>query len=121
MLLEYGDIIYSPGCAFPYRVIGPVCRLFDRETLEYPHCRIEWKDCRGNGKAPSWRRQGKRFVADLATKKHPSYGVELIGCSDIIHLTLFSKKLTEEEQDWWYPKALHLQRFDQGQETVKAA
>jgi|SRR6476619_2978333 len=120
-ILQYGDRFPSPGKTFTYEVIGPICRLFDRETLEYPHCRIEWKDSRGSGKAPSWRRQGRRLVADIAARKYPSYAVQIVGGKDIIHLTLFGSELDQEFQDWWYSKTPYLRRIDQGQVDSLAA
>jgi hypothetical protein len=74
--------------------------LFDREQLPWPCCRLEWR-----GKEPSWRRIGKRYVPDLATKTHPSYAVEILGqgCSGkTIEVTLYSVKLSPVEQEWWY-------------------
>jgi len=109
--LEYGDRIYSPGGSYTYEVIGLVCPLYDREKLDYPHCRIEWKDCRGNGKAPAWNRQGKRFVVDIATRKHPSYAVRICGTRDIINLTLFWLELNKEDQEWWYSKTPYLKKI----------
>ena len=60
-LLETGSIHTSPGGQYSFRVIGPCCRLFDREELPWPCCRLAWRS-----KEPSWRRVGRRFVADLA-------------------------------------------------------
>lgn len=102
--LPYGFIIYSPGSQFRYRVIGPCCRLYDREQLPWPCCRIQW-----HSKEPSWRRIGNRFVPDMAAKRYPSYSVELIGYSqpsEPIILTLYTDRLAEAEQAWWYTRRL---------------
>lgn len=71
--LRSGEIFYSPGGTFKYRVIGPCCRLYDREELPWPCCRLSWQ-----GKEPFWNRIGRRFVADLGAKESPSYCVELV-------------------------------------------
>ena len=104
----YGDIITSPGCHFQYRVIGPCCRLFDREQLPYPCCRLQWR-----GKEPSWRRIGRRFVLDIATRRSPTYSVEMLpqgsdrglesptGADPQI-LTLYWVKLAQPLNEWWY-------------------
>jgi hypothetical protein len=100
--LESGQTFQSPGCHFTYRVIGPCCRLFDREELPWPCCRIQW-----HGKEPSWRRIGKRFVPDLATKSSPSYAVEVIGQEyggRQLIVTLYSMKLPQPIREWWYAK-----------------
>jgi hypothetical protein len=100
--LQHGQLFYSPGCHFTYRVIGPCCRLFDREELPWPCCRLQWR-----GKEPSWRRIGRRFVPDLATQNSPSYSVEVLGqdYSDrIFVVTLYSVKLPKAVRAWWYSK-----------------
>lgn len=99
----HGQVFFSPGCHYTYRVIGPCCRLFDREQLPWPCCRIQWR-----GKEPSWRRIGKRFIADLATKKHPSYSVEIIGHGSLepIVITLYSVTLPQPVRDWWHSDKL---------------
>lgn len=100
--LPYGSILQSPGCHFTYRVIGPCCRLYDREQLPYPCCRIEW-----HGKEPSWRRVGKRFVPDMATQVSPSYSVEIIGQehrAEPLVMTLYPIKLTAEQREWWHSR-----------------
>lgn len=96
---KHGHIFLSPGGHFSYRVIGPCCRLFDRETLPYPCCRIEWR-----GKEPSWRRIGRRFTVDLATRNSPSYSVEIIGqghMQDPLVITLYPVKLPQLLKEWW--------------------
>jgi hypothetical protein len=107
-LLSHGDIIYSPGGHFCYQVIGPCCRLFDREQLPWPCCRLQWR-----GKEPSWRRIGKRFTVDLATRGHPTYSVEILGqgrspsISTPPHvLTLYWVTLPHPLKEWWYADKL---------------
>ncbi|MDX2100482.1 MAG: hypothetical protein SFW36_22120 [Leptolyngbyaceae cyanobacterium bins.59] len=97
-----GQIFYSPGAQFAYRVIGPCCRLFDREQLPWPSCRLEWRS-----KEPSWRRIGRRLIADISTRNHPSYAVEIIGRgarSEPLVITLYHVKLSAEQQEWWHSK-----------------
>jgi hypothetical protein len=97
-----GQILYSPGCHFAYRVLGPCCRLFDREQLPWPSCRLEW-----HSKEPSWRRVGKRYVVDMATQHSPSYSVEIIGQrGDPLVITLYGVKLSPERKEWWYSRRL---------------
>jgi hypothetical protein len=97
--LPSGSILYSPGTQFRYRIIGPCCRLFDREQLPWPCCRLQWRS-----KEPSWRRVGPRLIPDMSTKRSPSYSVELIdyGGSEPIVLTLYTTRFSPEQQDWWY-------------------
>lgn len=100
--LPSGSVLYSPGNQFRYRIIGPCCRLFDREQLPWPCCRLQWRS-----KEPSWRRIGPRFIPDLSTKRCPSYSVELIGYSEAREptiLTLYTVRFTPEQQDWWYSR-----------------
>lgn len=97
-----GYTFESPGAHLTYRVIGPCCRLYDRDQLPWPACRIQWRS-----KEPSWRRIGKRFIADMATRKHPSYCVEIVGQSyrsKPIVMTLYTTKLQLETQNWWHVK-----------------
>ncbi|MEM6452196.1 MAG: hypothetical protein AAF703_18025 [Cyanobacteria bacterium P01_D01_bin.105] len=97
-----GHIFESLGAHLSYRVTGPCCRLYDREQLPWPCCRIQW-----HSKEPSWRRIGKRFIPDLATRKHPSYCVEIVGQSyrsEPIVMTLYTEKLPAELQNWWHTK-----------------
>jgi hypothetical protein len=99
-----GTIIHSPGGHFTYRVIGPCCRLFDREELPWPCCRIQW-----HSKEPSWRRIGRRFVADLAVRQAPSYAIEILGqepSRSPLMLTLYWVKLAPPMREWWYSKRL---------------
>jgi hypothetical protein len=109
--LQSGTTFFSPGGHFLYRVVGPCCRLFDREQLPWPCCRIEWRT-----KEPSWRRVGKRLVPDIATKTHPSYCVEILGAgytSQPLILTLYAVKLTPELQNWWHSRQLMGDRPDE--------
>ena len=92
----------SPGGQYSFRVLGPCCRLFDREELPWPCCRLAWRS-----KEPSWRRVGRRFVADLASRRCPSYAVELLQPGSrptITVLTLFPLRLSAPLQEWWYSK-----------------
>lgn len=98
--LESGQLFQSLGGHFTYRVIGPCCRLFDREELPWPCCRIQWRS-----KEPSWRRVGRRFVPDMAAKSCPSYVVEILGkeaAQELIVLTLYWEKLPKPLKEWWY-------------------
>lgn len=110
--LEYGQIIASPGCHFSYRVIGPCCQLFDREQLPWPCCRLQWR-----GKEPSWRRIGRQFVLDMATRGHPTYSVEILDpgyaqrrgaaySAMPVLLTLYWVNLPQPMNEWWYSDRL---------------
>jgi hypothetical protein len=102
--LQHGQLVYSPGGHFCYRVMGSCCRLFDREELPWPCCRLQWR-----GKEPSWRRVGRRFTPDLATVKSPSYSVEVIGqeqSSRTFVVTLYADKLPKPLQEWWHSKKM---------------
>lgn len=98
-----GYVFQSPGKQFSYRVIGPCCRLFDREQLPWPCCRLQWR-----GKEPSWRRIGRRLIADFSAKRYPSYCVELLDYSGATALvtTLYTRRLSPLQQQWWYAKHL---------------
>lgn len=101
-ILQEGQVIYSPGGSFKYEVIGPCCRLFDRETLPWPSCSLQWK-----GKQPSWRRIGKRFVPQSATNRHPSYMVRLLGQDNEAQpqiLTAYWLPLSAQQQEWWHSR-----------------
>ena len=101
-LMLHGTICPSQGGQFSFRVIGPCCRLFDREELPWPCSRLAWKS-----KEPSWRRIGCRFVADIAARRCPSYSVEILqpGTRPTkTVLTLFSRRFTSEMQEWWYSR-----------------
>ena len=101
-LLACGSVHTSPGGQYSFRVIGPCCRLFDREELPWPCCRLAW-----HSKEPSWRRVGRRFVPDLAARRCPSYAVELLQPGSrptATVLTLFSQTFSRELQEWWYSR-----------------
>jgi hypothetical protein len=103
VLLAAGSEHTSLGGQFSYRVIGPCCRLFDREELPWPCCRLAWRS-----KEPSWRRVGRRFVPDLAARRCPSYAVELLQPAarptHTVVITLFPVRLSGELQEWWYSR-----------------
>jgi hypothetical protein len=103
-LLEPGSVHASPGGQYSFRVLGPCCRLFDREELPWPCCRLAWRS-----KEPSWRRIGRRFVADLASRRCPSYAVELLQpgarSTAATVITLFPVRLTAAMQEWWYSRS----------------
>jgi len=96
-----GQIIYSPGGTFKYRVVGACCRLYDRECLPYPCCSLDW-----HGKQLLWRRIGRRLVPDVVAKRSPSYRVELVDCPnwEPFVTTLNWLKLSPQQQQWWYAK-----------------
>lgn len=101
-MLKEGNRIASPGQSFEYTVIGPCCRLYDREELPWPSCRITWK-----GKEPSWNRVGQRFVPDMAASRCPSYAVyavDLWGNTWTQVLTLYHYRLSQQEKHWWVTK-----------------
>ena len=101
-LLDHGSIHSSIGGQFSYRVLGPCCRLYDREELPWPCCRLSWK-----GREPSWKRVGKRLVPDIAAQRCPSYSVEIIQPgekSTITILTSYSERLDSNLEEWWYSK-----------------
>jgi hypothetical protein len=102
-------VFASPGGHFVYQVIGPCCPLFDREQLPWPCCRLQWR-----GKEPSWRRIGRRFVPDLASRKHPSYYVEILGqgTTEPLVLTLHSVNLAQPLKDWWLAEKPKHQQLD---------
>ncbi|MGA0021027.1 hypothetical protein [Vulcanococcus sp.] len=101
-MLEPGALYDSPGGSFCYRIEGPVCRLYDREELPWPCCRLSWR-----GKEPSWRRIGPRLVGDLACRRFPSYavtGFDRYGNSWQQVATDFTTPLRPEVARWWYAK-----------------
>jgi hypothetical protein len=95
-ILKTGDTIMSPGKTFEYEVIGPVCRLYDREQLPWPSCAIAWQ-----GKQPSWRRIGRRFVVDMGTRFAPSYNVRVASGEQAI-MTLYQHRLSPVLRGWWF-------------------
>jgi hypothetical protein len=101
-VLAPGSLHTSLGGQYSYRVLGPCCRLFDREELPWPCCRIAWRS-----KEPSWRRVGRRLVPDLAARRCPSYAVELLQPGSRVTrtvITLFPQRLSPALQEWWYSK-----------------
>lgn len=114
-----GHVFQSPGAHLTYRVIGPCCRLYDREQLPWPCCRLQWR-----GKEPSWRRIGKRLVPDMATRKFPSYSVEIVGQNyrgEAFVTTLYTVQLSSKEQNWWYTKRVSSdsEKVDNGRNIVQ--
>ena len=110
-LLPSGARFLSPGGRYTYEVIGPVSRLYDREELPWPSCSLVWR-----GKQPSWNRQGKRFVADLAAQRCPSYavkGYDADGNTWDDVLTLYWEGLTPELRQWWNTKKPEAAAFPQ--------
>ncbi len=100
--LSSGTVISSPGGHYSYRIIGPCCRLFDREELPWPCCRLQWR-----GKEPSWRRIGRRFVIDMATRNAPSYAVEILEPGvqgQPLVTTFYAVRLSPEQRQWWYSR-----------------
>ncbi|MGC1306336.1 MAG: hypothetical protein WA885_03845 [Phormidesmis sp.] len=108
-----GHLFESLGAHLTYRVVGPCCRLYDRDQLPWPCCRVQWRS-----KEPSWRRVGRRFTVDLATRNRPSYCVEIVGQSyrsEPIVMTIYTEKLPMGLRDWW-----HSQRVSQVQKLAVA-
>ena len=100
--LAPGKWVKSPGQGFAYRVIGPCCRLYDREELPWLSCSLQWK-----GKQPSWNRVGPRFVPDMAASRCPSYSVYAVdqwGNEWHQVLTIYYQRLTAKEKHWWITK-----------------
>ena len=99
-MLKIGKKIQSPGGSFVYEIQGPVCVLYDRNELPWPCCSLVWK-----GKQPSWNRQGKRFVPDLAAAKCEAYwvkGEDAAGTTWEQTLVRYHERLSRQEKDWWY-------------------
>lgn len=97
--LQYGKLLRSYGGSFVYEVLGPCCRLYDKEELPWPSCSLQWK-----GKQPSWNRIGPRFVPDMATSRCPSYavkGYDHHGNSWFQILSLYEVRLLSSEKKWW--------------------
>ena len=102
LLLDHGSFHTSSGGQYSFRIVGPCCRLFDREELPWPCCRLSWKS-----KEPSWRRIGHRLVPDIAARRCPSYSVEIFhpGSKPMeTVLTLFPNKFDSSMQEWWYSR-----------------
>lgn len=101
-MLETGGLYDSPGGSFSYRIEGPCCRLFDREELPWPCCRLSWR-----GKEPSWRRVGPRLVPDMAARRSPSWavtGCDRYGTCWESVVTDYTARLRPEVARWWYSK-----------------
>ena len=101
-VLAPGSEHTSPGGQYSYRILGPCCRLYDREDLPWPCCRLAW-----HSKEPSWRRIGRRFVPDVGARRCPSYAVELLQSGarpTRTVMTLFPQRLAPALQEWWYSK-----------------
>ena len=99
-MLASGTTFDSPGGSFSYVIIGPVCRLYDREQLPWPICSLQWR-----GKAPSWKRIGCRFVGDIAVKRFPSYavrGIDRHGSTWTDVVTDYTYRLPSAVKRWWY-------------------
>lgn len=97
--LPSGKILRSYGGSFVYEVIGPCCRLYDKEELPWPSCSLQWR-----GKQPSWNRVGPRFVPDLAASRCPSYavnGYDQHGNHWHEVLSLYEVRLMICERKWW--------------------
>lgn len=101
-ILPHGTLIPSPGCTFTYRVVAPVCRLYDRHQLPWPSCALSY--C---GRQPSWNRKGRRFIGDIATTRQPSYVVQRLNeagrpTGEPIVMTLYAERLSKPDKLWWY-------------------
>jgi len=99
-MLKISKKVRSHGGSFVYEIMAPVCVLYDREELPWPSCSLRWK-----GKQPSWNRQGRRFVPDLAASRCPAYAVkatDLWGCCWEQILIMYDQRLSRQEKDFWY-------------------
>lgn len=99
---SFGKNVRSPGGSFFYEIQGPVCVLYDREELPWPSCSLNWK-----GKQPSWNRQGKRFVGDMACSRCPAYavkGMDQWGNEWYQVLVIYQERLNNEQRRWWYSR-----------------
>lgn len=97
--LNSGKLIRSFGGSFVYEIIGPCCRLYDKEELPWPSCSLTWR-----GKQPSWNRIGPRFVPDMAANRCPSYsvkGYDHFGNTWQDVISLYDTKLIPSEKKWW--------------------
>ena len=100
--LPSGKYVRSHGGSFVYKIIAPVCRLYDREELPWPSCSLAWK-----GKQPSWNRVGARYVPDMACSRCPSYWVEARDLHGNVWnevLTFYWERLDAVSKKWWYYK-----------------
>lgn len=101
-VLPHGAQFRSPGNSFCYQVLGPCCKLFDREELPWPCCSLAWR-----GRQPSWNRVGRRFVPDLTASRCPAYSVigsDSWGDSWAEVLVLYQQRLSPELRQAWYTK-----------------
>lgn len=101
-MLDPGTVFRSPGGSFSYVVQGPVCRLYDREELPWPCCRLSWR-----GKEPSWNRVGRRLVGDIAVQRFPSYavlGYDRTGQVWESVVTDYTFILSPLKRRWWYSR-----------------
>lgn len=99
-MLDSGTTFESPGRTFSYVVLGPCCRLYDREELPWPSCSMAWR-----GKQPAWNRIGRRLVGDIAAKRFPSYsvrGIDRHGNTWVEVKTDYTYKLPAAARRWWY-------------------
>jgi len=97
--LQTGKRVRSFGGSFVYQVIGPCCRLYDKEELPWPSCSLVWR-----GKQPSWNRIGPRFVADMAASRCASYSVtawDHFGNQWEQVLSFYDQPLSKAERRWW--------------------
>ena len=107
--LEFGKKLRSPGGSFHYTVLGPCCKLYDRDELPWPSCSLTWK-----GKQPSWNRQGRRFVPDMAASRCPSYavnGYDQWGGAWTQVLTIYNERLDKQTKAWWYTRYVPNQTY----------
>lgn len=104
--LQHGECFHSPGGSFTYQVIGPICRLYDREELPYPCCSLQWR-----GKQPSWNRNGKRLIPDIAAKFSASYYVLELETGVLKPYTMYWIKLDPPQQQWWVTPSCKLSHY----------
>jgi hypothetical protein len=101
--LKSGDRFKSPGCLYEYEVIGACCQLFDRESLPYPSCSLDWK-----GKQPSWRRIGRRFINEPSSANREIYYVRRINAQYEQLATTYWVftywQMSPELKKWWHKK-----------------
>lgn len=94
-----GKRVRSFGGSFVYEILGPCCRLYDKEELPWPSCSLQWR-----GKQPSWNRIGPRFVPDMATMRCPNYAVkgwDHYGNEWQQVLSFYDEPLSSIEKKWW--------------------
>ena len=99
VLVPAGASFCSPGGHYRYEVLGPICRLYDREQLPWPCCSLQW-----HGKQPCWNRHGARYVADMAAARFPSYrvrGSDSSGNSWVEDRSIYGEQLAPALRQWW--------------------